>query len=110
MTGQTHGTAYLAYLAEVREFNEPGGMQDHVASSLGGINYIDFENLENPAIETILIDNFPHVMLGDSQTPKDTLCILNKIKQVASDIDRERAVKLGENIASMAKELFGGKE
>ena len=31
-------------------------------------------------------------------------------KAPASDIDRERAVKLGENIASMAKELFGGKE
>ena len=34
--------ANLAYQAEVLEFNEPGGMQDHLAAAYGGVNYLEF--------------------------------------------------------------------
>ncbi|NLG53187.1 MAG: hypothetical protein GX541_04350, partial [Clostridiales bacterium] len=33
--------AYLAYLAEVCEFNNPGGMMDHYTSALGGLVHLD---------------------------------------------------------------------
>ncbi len=34
--------AKLAFNAEVTEFNEPGGMQDHLAASFGGTNFLLF--------------------------------------------------------------------
>lgn len=36
--------AYLGFLAEVKEFDEPGGMMDHYASALGGMVNLNFEN------------------------------------------------------------------
>lgn len=34
--------ANLSYQAEVLEFNEAGGMQDHLAAAYGGVNYFEF--------------------------------------------------------------------
>lgn len=36
--------AYLGYLCEVAEFNEPGGMMDHYSFAIGSLVHIDFEN------------------------------------------------------------------
>ena len=36
--------AKLAHQAEVLEFNEPGGMMDHYATSLGGVLFIEFKD------------------------------------------------------------------
>lgn len=69
--------AELAFLAEVAEFNEPGGKMDHYASSLGGIVDIHFEDrlkvtrFKNPLQEFVL---------ADSLIRKDTTGTLGFIK------------------------------
>jgi galactokinase len=69
--------AELGYLAEVAEFNEPGGKMDHYASSLGGIVSVTFDDtlrtqkLKNPLQKFIL---------ADSLQKKDTTGMLGYIK------------------------------
>jgi galactokinase len=69
--------AELGFLAEVAEFNEPGGKMDHYASALGGIVNVSFEGelkvkrLKNP------LDTF---VLADSLQKKDTTGMLGYIK------------------------------
>ncbi len=67
----------LAYQAEVVEFNEPGGMQDHMAIAHGYVNYEEFD----PIRCTRLLDSFPGLLIGDSREKKDTLSTLAMIKQ-----------------------------
>lgn len=69
----------IAYLAEVEEFGEPGGMMDHYASALGGVLYQDFEKdiFTNPS--NLKMGTF---VLGDSLEPKNTLQILHRVKYV----------------------------
>jgi len=70
--------ARLAHQAEVLEFNEPGGMMDHFASSFGSTLYIDFRfkgGKQEP-----LPTKLGHFILGDSRQPKDTKSILTRVK------------------------------
>lgn len=69
--------ARFAHLAEVVEFNEPGGMMDHYAASFGSILYIDFSTLDS---HQTLPSQLGHFVLGDSQQPKDTKEILARVK------------------------------
>ena len=69
--------AELAYEAEVKEFNEPGGMQDHYCSSLGGLLYID---CKEKTVATQLKTKFRGFVLGDSLVRKDTKRVLSRIK------------------------------
>ena len=69
--------AELAYVAEVLEFGEPGGMMDHYSTAVGHVIYLESRpqiHLEklNPALGTFV--------LGDSQEPKDTIGILKRVK------------------------------
>ncbi|KAA3614668.1 MAG: GHMP kinase [Calditrichaeota bacterium] len=67
----------LAYLAEVEEFGEPGGMMDHYASAVGGVLYQDFAKKTNLQKLPVKLGTF---VLGDSLEAKDTLGILNRVK------------------------------
>ncbi len=72
--------ARLAHQAEVLNFGEPGGMQDHIASALGGVVRMDFTS--DPASPSA--DPFPippgRFFLGDSGSTKDTLGLLGDVK------------------------------
>lgn len=73
--------AKFGYFAEVREFNEPGGMMDHYTSATGGLVHIntkgEFEIHPLPAkFEGVFI-------LGDSLQPKDTTGVLGSVKKNA---------------------------
>lgn len=75
--------AELAYVAEVLEFGEPGGMMDHYSTAVGHVIYLESQpkiHLEklNPALGTFV--------LGDSQEPKDTIGILKRVKFGMLDI------------------------
>lgn len=69
--------AELAYLAEVLEFGEPGGMMDHYATAVGGVIYLE----SKPAIR---LESYQPTLgtfvLGDSGEPKDTIGILGRVK------------------------------
>jgi galactokinase len=75
----------LAYQAEVREFNEPGGMMDQFSTCFGNVIYLDFPNNEVRTLQPKL----GGFVLGDSQEPKDTMSILRNVREVAQE-----AVKL----------------
>jgi galactokinase len=69
--------AELAYVAEVLEFSEPGGMMDHYSTALGGIIYLE----SFPSIKVKKIKHMPGVfVLGNSGEPKDTKTILRRVK------------------------------
>ncbi|MGQ4913293.1 MAG: mevalonate kinase family protein [Candidatus Asgardarchaeia archaeon] len=71
--------AKLAHRAEVIEFNEPGGIQDHITSSFGKIVYFEQNNDD---IRVFRIGNIPgYFYVVDSHQPKPTLEILARIKQ-----------------------------
>ncbi|MHA1940256.1 MAG: mevalonate kinase family protein [Candidatus Hodarchaeales archaeon] len=67
----------LAFKAEVTEFNEPGGMQDHMAIAHGYVNYEEFD----PIRCTRLLESMQGLVVGDSLETKDTLSTLANIKQ-----------------------------
>ena len=75
--------AKLAHQAEVLEFNEPGGMMDHYATSLGGVLFIEFKD---PVKVEKLKSNLGSFVLGDSSEPKDTTGILARVKDGVLDI------------------------
>lgn len=69
--------AYLAYVAEVEEFGEPGGMMDHYASAIGSVICVDFK----PEFRiTKLPSEFGTFVLGDSLQEKDTKKTLSRIR------------------------------
>jgi galactokinase len=67
--------AHLGYQAEVKEFDEPGGMMDHYASALGGMLYID---CKEPVTVTSLPGRLEGFVLGNSLVPKDTTGVLRE--------------------------------
>jgi len=70
--------AHFGYLAEVKEFNEPGGMMDHYACSLGNVQHIRFK----PQVIAHAFKPLPgQFVLGDSKQHKDTLHVLKRVKQ-----------------------------
>jgi len=67
--------AYLAFVAEVAEFGNPGGMMDHYASALGGLVHLNFETGE--AVPEVLNGNLGgRFILFDSLQRKDTINVL----------------------------------
>lgn len=74
--------AHLAYLAEVVEFSEPGGMMDHYSTSLGNIIWLQTV----PCIKVTKINiDLGDFILVDSEEPKDTKFILSRIKNNVID-------------------------
>jgi galactokinase len=75
--------ARLAHVAEVVEFNEPGGMMDQYSTAFGGILFLKF----SPTIQferlSVSLSSF---VLGDSGTPKNTKFILSHVKNRVFDI------------------------
>lgn len=67
----------LAHQSEVLEFNEPGGMQDHMAIAHGYVNFEEFD----PVRCTQLMTEFPGIVVGNSLEKKDTLNTLASIKR-----------------------------
>ncbi len=69
--------ARLAHQAEVTEFNEPGGMMDHYACSVGGVLFQEFG-------DGVTVSPLPTIegtfVLGDSLEPKDTKGILSRVR------------------------------
>ncbi|MEM2636909.1 MAG: galactokinase family protein [Candidatus Korarchaeota archaeon] len=71
--------AHLGYKAEVEEFHEPGGCEDHVASAFGGMTYME-PHVMPPIVERV---NIPpgYFVIGDSREKKPTLDILARVKK-----------------------------
>lgn len=73
----------LAFKAEVKEFNEPGGMMDQYSSAMGNLIYLESEpeisiKLLNPKLGTFV--------LGDSCETKDTMGILQRCRNLRLNI------------------------
>jgi galactokinase len=67
----------IAYLAEVPEFGEPGGMMDHYSTAIGHIIYLE----SKPEIRVeALTPPLGTFVLGDSLEPKDTIGILARCR------------------------------
>ena len=69
--------ALYAFKAEVTEFNEPGGNQDHITSSFGGVVYI--EQGSTPKVQQLQIPRGSFIIVN-SGIPKPTLKTLARIK------------------------------
>lgn len=67
--------AMFGYWAEVREFEEPGGMMDHYSSAVGGLLYID---CQQPVTVTHLGAKLEGFVIGDTLVPKNTTGVLRE--------------------------------
>lgn len=67
----------IAYLAEVPEFGEPGGMMDHYSTAIGNVIYL--ESVPEIKVEA-LTPKLGAFVLGDSLEPKDTIGILARCR------------------------------
>ena len=67
----------LAYMAEVLEFNEPGGMMDQYSTAIGNLIYLEFES---EILIKSMKSNLGTFVLGDSCEPKDTIEILQRCR------------------------------
>jgi len=76
-------TARLAHLAEVVEFDEPGGMMDHYSIALGDILYLEFQPEVTARRLPASLGTF---VLGDSGEPKDTIGILARVKDQVREV------------------------
>ncbi len=74
--------ALYAHLAEVVEFNEPGGMMDHYTSAIGGLLYID---CQEPIGVTPLSTDLAGFVLGDSGICKDTTRVLRESRVTTTE-------------------------
>lgn len=75
--------AELGYDAEVREFNEAGGMMDHYATAVGNVIYLE----STPSIRLeVLKPAFGAFVLGDSLEPKDTQGGLSRVRNAVNRI------------------------
>lgn len=74
--------AQWAYEAEVIEFNEPGGPQDHFATALGNLHYLQFPFNQSPKFDPIDTSKLANIafVIGNSQVKKRTLSMLRRIK------------------------------
>jgi galactokinase len=73
----------FAFQSEVREFNESGGMMDHIASCYGGIVHVAFDRPVDPTPLDISLNG---LIIGNSLTQKtDTVGDLKKIRSVAEE-------------------------
>ncbi|MGA9363574.1 MAG: galactokinase family protein [Bacteroidota bacterium] len=70
--------AGFGYEAEVKEFNEPGGMMDHFTSSLGGVLWLDCR--EPFTADRIRVD-LGGIVLGDSLEKKPTTRVLSSVRE-----------------------------
>jgi galactokinase len=68
----------VGYEAEVKEFNEPGGMMDHFTSSLGGVLWLDCR--EPFTADQIRVD-LGGIVLGDSLEKKPTTQVLSFVRE-----------------------------
>ena len=76
----------LAYNAEVREFNEPGGMMDQYSVAMGYLIYLE----STPKIYMRKLNlNLGTFVLGDSCEQKDTMGILQRCRNLRLDIMRK---------------------
>lgn len=75
--GMRKEIAELAYITEVEEFEESGGMQDQLASASGGVSYFTF--FDDTGVEK-LDPGLGSFVLGDSGEPKDTQKTLKRIR------------------------------
>jgi galactokinase len=71
--------ARLGFEAEVKEFNEPGGMMDHYSSALGGLVHIKF-NSDATVVNRINKTIPGSFILFDSLQDKDTTKVLANAK------------------------------
>jgi len=75
--GDAMFVARCAHEAEVLEFQEPGGMMDHVTASFGGVLHIEF-------VPELRVERLPAQLgafvLGDSHQPKDTTALLARVR------------------------------
>lgn len=67
----------LAYQAEIVEFNEPGGMMDHLSTAIGHAVYLQFDP---KVIAEPLQPDLGAFVLADSLEPKDTIGVLKRAK------------------------------
>lgn len=67
----------LAYILEVEEFNEPGGMMDQYSTAIGNLIYLESEPKLKIQTITPKLGTF---VLGDSCEPKDTMGILSRCR------------------------------
>ncbi len=72
--------ARAAFQSEVQQFDEPGGMQDHIASALGGLVYMNFSGGRAfPEIQK-LSGSWNGFLLVDSGSTKETIGMLQSIR------------------------------
>lgn len=73
----------LAFKAEIVEFNEPGGMMDHLSTAIGHAVYLQFDPT---VIAEPLEPNLGAFVLADSLEPKDTIGVLKRAKFARLDL------------------------
>ena len=76
----------LAYKAEVKEFNEPGGMMDQYSTAMGFLIYLQSTPKINIRQLNLDLGTF---VLGNSCEQKDTMGILQRCRNLRLDIIRK---------------------
>ena len=93
----------LAYLAEVLEFEEPGGMMDQYSTAMGNLVYVE----SGPDFFTqTLKASLGNFVLGDSLDQKDTLHVLSNCRDMRLDIfNKLRPTNVGFDLHSCDLDL-----
>ena len=115
--------AKIGQIAENNFFGKPSGLMDQMASSIGGIVYIDFYDNKNPKVENLsfnfydagyalcIIDSkSSHENLTDeySSIPKEMKIIANAFgKELLSELSFNEVFEDGKNVLSKIEKDFG---
>ena len=93
----------LAYLAEVLEFEEPGGMMDQYSTAMGNLVYVE----SGPDFFTqTLKASLGNFVLGDSLDQKDTLHVLSNCRDMRLNIfNKLRPANVGFDLHSCDLDL-----
>ncbi|RMD68376.1 MAG: hypothetical protein D6822_07070, partial [Cyanobacteria bacterium J149] len=93
--------AKLAYEAEVLEFEEPGGPQDHFATALGNVHFFEFPINEQPLFKQLNGHKLNDIafVIGNSQVRKATLNTIRKIKMRVQNSMRQLGLSALDNVS-----------
>lgn len=95
--------AQIAQFAETNYFNKPCGLLDQTGIALGGINYIDFKDTNNPIIKNIKtnIDGYQFIIINTGGDHVKLTHCYSKIKDdmrlVSNYFDQEVLRNVNEN-------------
>lgn len=94
--------AKISQYAEREYFNKPCGLLDQCGVAFGGVNKINFSDVENPVVENVTVELDPYKIVlintggSHSKLTEQYAAITNEMRQVANYFQKDYLIEVSE--------------